>query len=163
MWITPAKSFNSALGAFFRVLGVLEPIRLPRFLADDILSIKPFLVNDVVDIDGTTGTVEEIGLRTTRLRDFDGRVLTLPNSTIADAEIRNISEEPTRRIKTDVGLSYDTTPAELEAAIQLAEETVNAVEGVDTDQTRVLFWDYGDRAMELRLDYHVDALPDWKG
>lgn len=87
----------------------------------------------------------------------------MPNSTIADAEIRNISEEPTRRIKTDVGLSYDTTPAEPEAAIQLAEETVNAVEGVDTDQTRVLFRDYGDRAMELRLDYHVDALADWKG
>jgi MscS family membrane protein len=126
-----------------------------------ILSTKPFLVDDVVDIDGTTGTVEEIGLRTTRIRDFDGRVRTIPNASIAEAEVTNVSTEPKRRIKTHIGLSYATTPAEMDEAIRLAEETARGVEGVDAEQTRALFWDYGEFAMQVRLDYRVDARADW--
>lgn len=127
-----------------------------------ILASKPFLVDDIVDIDGTTGVVEEIGLRTTRLRDFDGRAITLPNSAIAAAEVKNITTEPTRRIKTSLGLSYETTPAETERALEVLEETVNAVDGVDSEQTEAFFWEYGDSGIQIRLDYHIDALDSWK-
>ncbi|OYR41688.1 hypothetical protein DJ82_04585 [Halorubrum sp. Ib24] len=127
-----------------------------------ILSTKPFLVDDIVDIEGTTGTVEEIGLRTTRIRDFDGRVVTLPNASIAKAEVRNISAEPTRRVKTFLGLSYDTTPAEMESAVELVVDTTNDVDGVDAERTGAWFWDYGDSAMRIRLEYHIEALDRWK-
>lgn len=127
-----------------------------------ILSTKPFLVGDIVDIDGTTGTVEEIGLRTTRLRDFDGRALTLPNSAIADAEVTNITSEPSRRVKTFIGVTYDTTPAEMDAAIDLAAETARGVDGVDSSQTGAWFWEYGDSAMQIRLDYFITDLTRWK-
>ena len=149
------------------IVGVAVAFASRKTMADvfggvHILSTKPFLVDDIVDIEGTTGVVEEIALRTTRLRDFDGRVITVPNSTIANAEVRNISSEPTRRIKTFLGLSYDTTPAEMDAAIDLAVETVNVVDGVDTDQTGAWFWEYGDSALQIRLDYHIDDLDRWK-
>jgi len=122
-----------------------------------ILSTKPFLVDDVIEGDGTAGTVEEIGLRTTRIRDFDGRRITLPNSTLANAEVTNVSSEPTRRIKTFIGLSYATTPAEMEAALELAEETVGAVDGVDPERTEALFWEYGATALRIRIEYHIRA------
>jgi len=122
-----------------------------------ILSTKPFLVDDVIEVDGTAGTVEEIGLRTTRIRDFDGRRITLPNSTLANAEVTNVSSEPTRRIKTFIGLSYATTPAEMEAALELAEETVGAVDGVDPERTEALFWEYGATALRIRIEYHIRA------
>jgi MscS family membrane protein len=127
-----------------------------------ILSTKPFLVDDVVDIGGTAGTVEEIGLRTTRIRDFDGRTVTLPNSDIANAEVQNISSEPARRIKSFLGLSYETTPAEMEAALSLAAETANGVDGVDEERTGAWFWEYGESAMRIRLEYYVEADADWK-
>jgi len=127
-----------------------------------ILSTKPFLVDDVVDIDGTSGTVEEVGLRTTRLRDFDGRTITLPNSTIANAEITNITSESSRRITTFVGLPYDTTPTEMEAALDLVESTANDVDGVDPERTGAWFWEYGDAAMKIRLEYYIDDLERWK-
>ena len=127
-----------------------------------ILSTKPFLVDDVVDIDGTAGTVEEVGLRTTRLRSFDGRTITLPNSTIANAEITNITSESSRRVKTFIGLPYDTSPAEMESAIDLLESTVNDVDGVDTERTGAWFWEYGNVAMRIRLEYYVDDLDRWK-
>lgn len=127
-----------------------------------ILSTKPFLVDDVVEIDGTAGTVEEIGLRTTRVRDFDGRMITLPNSTIAGSEVKNITEEPTRRITASIGLAYDTTAADMETALELAEEAANAVDGVDPGKTGAYFWEYGDAAMRIRLEYHIEALDRWK-
>lgn len=157
----------TAVIASFGVVGVAVAFASRKTMADvfggaHILSAKPFLVGDIVDIEGTTGTVEEIGLRTTRIRDFDGRAVTLPNSTIADAEVRNISSEPTRRVKTLLGLSYDTTPTEMDRAIDLAVDTVNTVDGVDTDQTGAWFWNYGDSALQVRLEYHIDALGRWK-
>jgi MscS family membrane protein len=127
-----------------------------------LLSTKPFLVDDIVEIDGTAGTVEQIGLRTTRIRDFDGRVVTLPNSTIADAEIKNITSEATRRVDTEIGLTYDTTAAEMERAIALAAETVAAVDGVDAEKTGAWFWDYGERTMQIRVTYYIEALDRWK-
>ncbi len=126
-----------------------------------ILATKPFLVDDLVEIGDTTGTVEEIGLRTTRIRDFDGRLVTLPNSTIASARVKNVTSEPTRRIKTYIGLAYDTSAADVEGALDLAAETTAAVDGVDPEQTRALFWDYTDHGVEIRLDYHIDARERW--
>jgi len=127
-----------------------------------ILAAKPFLVDDVVEIDGTAGTVDEIGLRTTRLRGFDGRDITLPNSTVAAAEVTNITSESTRRIKTFLGLSYETSPEEMERVLELIEETVNAVDGVDSEQTGAWFWEYGDSAIRIRLEYYIEALDRWK-
>jgi len=157
----------TAVIASLGVAGVAVAFASRKTMADvfggaHILSSKPFLVDDVVDVAGTTGTVEEIGIRTTRVRDFDGRVVTLPNSTIANAEVRNLSSEPTRRVKTFIGLSYDTTPAEMDDLIDLTVETVNGVEGVDAERTGAWFWDYGDSAMRVRLDYHIDDLDRWK-
>lgn len=128
-----------------------------------ILATKPFVVDDVVEIDGTGGTVEEIGLRTTRIRDFDGRQITLPNASIADAEVKNISSEPKRRVTTYIGLGYETSPAEMERAISLAAETARSVDGVDAEQTGAWFWEYDELAMRIRLDYYIEDLDRWKG
>lgn len=127
-----------------------------------IFSAKPFLVDDLVEIDGTAGRVEEIGLRTTQIRDFDGRLITFPNSKIADTEVKNITTEPTRRVKTFIELTYETSPEDMADAIDLAEESVNAVEGVDPEKTGAWFWEYGDWGMRIRLQYHIDTLDDWK-
>jgi MscS family membrane protein len=128
-----------------------------------ILSTKPFRVDDMVEIDGTRGTVEEIGLRTTRVRDKDGRIVTFPNSTIAEQEVMNVTSEPTRLVKTYLGLTYDTTPAEMDAAIDLAVKTANSVDGVVAERTGAWFWEYGDSALRIRLDYHIRPLDRWKG
>ena len=157
----------TAVIASLGVAGVAVAFASRKTMADvfggaHILTAKPFLVGDIVDIDGTTGTVEEIGIRTTRIRDFDGRLITVPNSQVANTEVRNVSAEPTRRVKTFLGVSYDTTAAEMASAIDLAIDTVNGVEGIDTDQTGAWFWEYGDSAMRIRLEYHIAERDRWK-
>jgi len=157
----------TAIIASLGVGGVAVAFASRKTMADvfggaHILATKPFLVDDVVEIGDTAGTIEEIGLRTTRIRDFDGRMITLPNSTIASAEVKNITSEPTRRIETLIGLTYDTTPEEMEEALDLVRETANAVNGVDPEQTGAWFWEYGDSAMRIRFEYHIEATDRWK-
>lgn len=127
-----------------------------------ILAAKPFMVDDIVDIDGTAGTVEDIGLRTTRIRDFDGRVVTVPNSTIASAEVKNITSEATRRVQAFIALPYGTTPSEMAEALSLLEETMKDVDGVDPSGTGAWFWDYTESGLEIRADYYIEALDRWK-
>ena len=157
----------TAIVASLGVGGIAVAFASRKTMADvfggaHILSTEPFVVGDVVEIGDTAGTVEQIGLRSTRIRDFDGRAVTVPNETIADAEVRNISSEETRRVVAYVGLSYETTPAEMDEAIALAAETAAAVEGVDRDQTGAWFWEYGDHSMRIRLDYHIADRSRWK-
>jgi MscS family membrane protein len=123
-----------------------------------LLTTKPFVVDDMVEINGTAGTVEEIGLRSTRIRDFDGREISMPNATIADSEVKNISSEPKRKTTTYIGLTYETSPDEMDRAIALAADTAAAVDGVDAEQTGAWFWDYEERSMRVRLDYFIEDL-----
>lgn len=127
-----------------------------------ILAAKPFMIDDIVEIGGTAGTVEDIGLRTTRIRDFDGRLITLPNSTVASAEVKNITSEATRRVQTYIALPYDTSPGEMADALSLLETTMKDVDGVDASKTGAWFWDYTDSGLEIRTDYHIEALDRWK-
>jgi len=157
----------TAIIASFGIGGIAIAFAARRTLSDvfggaHILATKPFLVDDVIEVNGTSGTVEEIGLRCTTLRDFDGRLITLPNSTIAESEVKNITSAPTRRELTMLRLAYVTTPAEMRDALELLEATVNAIDGVDTDRTGAWFWEYGDSAMKIRLEYYVADLDRWK-
>lgn len=157
----------TAIIASLGIGGIALAFAARRTLSDvfggaHILSTKPFLVDDVIEVNETAGTVEEIGLRSTVLRDFDGRLVMIPNSTIAESEVTNISSEPTRRVKTMLGLPYDAGQSEMATALEVLEETVNAVDGVDTEQTGAWFWTYGDSSKVVRLDYHIAAIDRWK-
>jgi MscS family membrane protein len=127
-----------------------------------ILSTKPFLVDDVIEVNDYAGTVEEIGLRSTIIRDFDGRIVTMPNSNIAESEITNISSEQTRRVLTLLDLPYDLTAEEMAVALDSLERSVQGVDGIDVEQTGAWFWEYGDSSKRVRLEYYIADLDRWK-
>lgn len=127
-----------------------------------IFSTKPFLVDDFVEIDGKQGQVEEIGLRTTQIRDFDGRLITIPNATVANTEVTNISSEPTRRVKRFIDLSYETAPEDVATATDLAIEAINEIDDIDTERTGAWFWEYGDWGLRIQIQYHIQDVSAWK-
>lgn len=97
-----------------------------------IFTDQPFRLNDRVKVAGYDGTVIEVGVRSTRLRTLDGRMVTIPNSKFADSAVENVSAEPNRKITLNLGLTYDTTPEQIEQAIALlraiGEENPNTEE-----------------------------------
>jgi len=92
------------------------------FGAVAIFGDKPFRVGDRIKMDAVDGIVEAIGLRSTRVRDLDGHLVTIPNRTIANANIVNISKRPNIKTVMNIGLTYDTTTEQVERALKIIEE-----------------------------------------
>lgn len=79
------------------------------FGAFTLLTDKPFNIGDTIRFDNFEGTVVDIGIRSTRIMNYDKRIITFPNYKITDSSIINISSEPMRRVVLNLGLTYDTT------------------------------------------------------
>jgi MscS family membrane protein len=92
------------------------------FGAISILVDRPFRVGDFVKIQEFDGVVEEIGLRSTRIRTLNEHLVTLPNKTVVDAGIVNLSRRTAIRRTMTIGLTYDTSAERMqEAAVMLKE------------------------------------------
>ncbi len=96
------------------------------FGAVSIFLDKPFRIGDVVKVEGVQGNVERIGLRSTRVRNPDGHLVTIPNKTMGNAIITNITRRPSIRTEFNIGLTYDTTPEKVKRATQILEEIYRA-------------------------------------
>jgi MscS family membrane protein len=92
------------------------------FGAVAIFADKPFRVGDRIQLDSVDGTVEAIGLRSTRVRNLDGYLVTIPNRTMANANIVNVSKRPNIKTVMNIGVTYDTPAAKVERAMRIMEE-----------------------------------------
>lgn len=120
-----------------------------------IFTDKPFKINDRVQVDGFDGTIMEIGLRSTRLRTLDGRVVVIPNSKFTDNAIENVSLEPTRKIVTNLGLVYDTTPEQMQQAMDILKEIAAAHQDKIEENTPIGFNNFGDFALGIIFIYYI--------
>ncbi|MEY4916885.1 MAG: hypothetical protein RL616_798 [Verrucomicrobiota bacterium] len=92
------------------------------FGAVAILLDKPFHIGDRIRVEGVDGTVETIGLRSTRVRNLDGFLVTLPNKLMGNAIITNVTKRPTIKTEMNLGLTYDTPVEKVKRATLLLEE-----------------------------------------
>lgn len=116
---------------------------------------KPFKINDRIQIHGYDGTVEEVGLRSTRVRTLEGRLMTMPNSVFVDNEVINVASEPTRKVVLSLGLTYDATPEDIEKALVLLDEiTKNNSEIIEPDAPKG-FTTFGDFSLGITYVYYI--------
>lgn len=92
------------------------------FGAVALFADKPFRVGDRIQLDAIDGTVEAIGLRSTRIRNLDGHLVAVPNRTMANASITNISKRPNIKTVMNVGVTYNTPADRVERAMAIIEE-----------------------------------------
>ncbi|HUC84493.1 MAG TPA: mechanosensitive ion channel family protein, partial [Candidatus Acidoferrales bacterium] len=83
---------------------------------------KPFHLGDVIRVEGCEGAVESIGLRSTRIRNADGHHVTIPNKTMGNAIITNVTRRPSIRTEMNLGLTYDTPVEKIKRATAILEE-----------------------------------------
>ena len=79
---------------------------------------RPFQIGDGISFSGVSGTVEEVGIRSTRIRTFNNSLVSVPNGKITDAIIDNLGMRIYRRWKTDLGLTYNTPTQKIESFIE---------------------------------------------
>ena len=105
-----------------------------------ILSLdKPFSVGELVKVGGFTGVVTAIGMRSTRLRDFGGHHISIPNDTIATSTVENISKRTSIRRLTDLALPLDITRAKAEQAAELVRGILKDHDGMDPESPPGVF------------------------
>lgn len=110
---------------------------------------RPFQVGDWVEISGQEGTVEEVGLRTTRIRTFANSVITLPNSTLTTSAINNWSRMKKRRIKLTIGVTYDSKAEQMEQAVKALREVLRNDDRIMQDFYLVNFNNFGPSSLDI--------------
>jgi MscS family membrane protein len=119
-----------------------------------IFSDKPFMQGDVVKVSGVSGTIQEVGIRSTRIKTFDNRIVTIPNSNVANTAIENISSEPSRKVAMTLGLTYDTSLDKIEKAKEILNNIVDSHDNIDDSRT-IYFDSFGDFALNLKFTYYI--------
>lgn len=122
---------------------------------------QPFYVGESIRILGHEGTVEEIGLRSTRLRTAQRTQIVIPNKTVAAEVITNFTRMPQRRVDAVLGVTYDTPPAKIEPALQDIRALLRADPGVHPAQVVVSLADFSDASLRVQILYFT-ADPDWE-
>ncbi len=125
-----------------------------------ILIDKPFRTGDWVTTDDADGVVEEIGLRSTRIRTFGKTVVSIPNQQLANATVENHSLMPKRRVKMTVGVTYDTTPGRMRTLVERVEAMLRSRDDVHQEFMLVKFTDFGASSLDLFV-YYFSVSTDW--
>jgi MscS family membrane protein len=115
---------------------------------------KPFKVGDRIQLDGYDGFVTEIGIRSTRIKTFPGRIITVPNHKFTDSYVENVSIEPWRRVKMTLGLEYSTTRSEIEKGIQILKDIILDHKSLE-DEHFVIFDSFGDFSLNITMIYFI--------
>lgn len=124
-----------------------------------IFTDRPFKLHDRIQVSGYDGTVSDIGVRSTRLTTLAGRVVTIPNSKFADTPVENVTLEPSRKVVSNLGLTYDTTPEQMDKAMEILKKIAGSNAGVE-DNVIVSFNAFGDSAMNVLFIYYIKKESD---
>lgn len=127
-----------------------------------ILTDSPFKIGDVIKFDNYEGTVQDIGIRSTRILTYEGRMITVPNYKLMDAYVTNISVEPSRRVSINLGLTYNTTPEKMDKAIEILKNIPSKV-SVLLPNTIVTFSAFADSALVINYMYYIKKGEDVLG
>jgi MscS family membrane protein len=112
---------------------------------------QPFTINDHIKISSFEGNIEEVGIRSTRLRTFEGRLVTIPNKVFAESAIENVSAEPSRRVIQMLGLTYSTTPEKMKEALSILGGVHEKFSGQLEEKHMEYFDGFGDFSLNLKF------------
>jgi MscS family membrane protein len=125
---------------------------LENFLGSiNLFADRPVRIGDFCRYGSELGTVEEIGLRSTRLRGADRTVTTVPNSDFSKMQITNFSRRDRMLLKTVIGLRYETTPDQLRHLLTRMRELLVAHPQIINDPLRVRFVGFGDSSLNVEI------------
>ncbi|MEJ2453841.1 MAG: mechanosensitive ion channel family protein [Candidatus Thiodiazotropha sp.] len=148
----------TALIAGLGVGGVAVALAVQNILGDlfaslSILIDKPFVVGDFLIVDDYLGSVEHVGMKTTRVRSLSGEQLVFSNSDLLKSRLRNYGRMYERRVAFNIGVTYDTNREQLKKIPAIMRA---AIEGQDkTRFDRSHFFKYGDYALIFETVYYV--------
>lgn len=153
----------TALVAGLGVGGIAVALAAQSILGDLFASLsivldQPFAVGHFIVIDDIAGTVEHVGIKSTRIRSLSGELIILSNASLLSARIHNYKHFQERRILFSIGVTYDTAPEKLAAIPGMIREAITAIANTRFD--RAHFKGFGDSSLDYEIVYFVQS-PDY--
>ena len=118
---------------------------------------KPFQLGDGISVSGIEGSVEDVGFRSTRVRTWDGTLITVPNSRFISSHVENLSARLNRRTRTVLQLTYDTPPEKIDAFCEGIRELIRAHPYTKKDAFHVWFTGFGESSLDVLLQFHMET------
>lgn len=148
----------TALIASLGIGGIAIALAVQNILGDLFASLsisldKPFVIGDFIEVGDYKGRVEEIGIKTTRVRSISGEQVIFSNSDLLDSRIRNFKRMEERRVSLTIGVSYDTPAEKLRRIPEMVAGILNNIDEVRFE--RVHFKSMGDFSLNYEVVYHV--------
>ncbi|MDX9850335.1 MAG: mechanosensitive ion channel family protein [Anaerolineaceae bacterium] len=140
--------------------GIAIGLAVQNILSDLFASLsitldKPFVINDFIQVDDYVGTVEKIGLKSTRIRSLSGEQLVFSNSDLLNSRIQNFKRLERRRKVLNLGVLYQTTPEQLRKIPDLIKNIFSKINQVTLD--RIHLSEFGDFSINFELVYWVES------
>jgi MscS family membrane protein len=126
-----------------------------------ILTDNVFKIGDWIKVGKTEGIVEDIGMRTTKIRAFDKRLIILPNATIANSAVDNFSRRDRRRIVMRIGLVYSTTPATMNRILEQTRKMLQNHPMIHNEPLFVYFDEFDENSLSIFF-YLFTKTADWE-
>ena len=159
----PITSLLAGLGVGGLALALAAQDTLKNLFGSLMLFVdKPFEMGDRIVVSGFDGPVEEVGLRSTRIRTLDGHLVTIPNGELAHEKIQNISKRPFLKRIANITVTYDTPPEKVERAVEIIQDILDHHEGMTSDRPpRVVFNEFQDAALNILVIYWYSPPNYW--
>jgi len=147
-------AFVASLG----VGGIAVALAVQNILGDLFASLsiavdKPFEVGDFIVVDSQSGTVEHVGLKTTRIRSLSGEQIVMANTSMLGTTIQNFKRLQERRIVFKIGLTYDCTAEQARQVPTILREIIQSIDNTRFD--RAHFQGFGDSTLDFETVYIV--------
>ena len=148
----------TALLASLGIGGIAVALALQNILGDLFASLaialdKPFVIGDFIIVGDYMGTVEQIGLKTTRIRSLSGEQIVFSNSDLLNSRVRNYKRMFERRVVFEFGVVYRTRPEQLERIGDMVQEIIEQQEKARFD--RAHFKSFGGSSLDFEVVYYV--------
>lgn len=159
----PITSILAGLGVGGLAVALAAQDTIKNFFGSLVIfADHPFQLGDRIVVDGEDGTVEEVGMRSTRIRTLDGHLVTIPNGELANKTIRNITKRQSIKRVANLTLTYDTPPEKVERAMEIIKEELDrGNEKFPADfPPRVYFNNFNDTSLNILVIYWF-APPDY--
>ncbi len=156
------KAFLAGLGIGGLAFALAAQDTIANLFGSVVVAIdQPFKLGETVKIGAFQGMVEDIGLRSTKLRAVDRSLIVIPNKTVAAEAVTNLARFTQRRVEQVIGLTYDTTAEQMEIIVEDMRKLILAETEVDPASVMVFFRDYSASSLDIWIVY-VASDPDFQ-
>lgn len=148
------KAFLAGLGIGGLAFALAAQDTIANLFGAVVVAVdQPFKLGEVVRINGIIGAIEDIGLRSTRIRALDKSLVVIPNKTVAAEMITNLSKFTQRRNEQVIGLTYDTPAEKMDEIVEEFKRIILAEPDVDPTSVLVFFRDYSASSLDIWVVY----------